>query len=76
MTLILIAKLKKFMTYGLYLITARNELAVELTVAYKECIRPCNHMLTAVKTSFSAPKMLDLLKSKLRWEADENRTIN
>ena len=73
MTLILIAKLKKFMTYGLYLITARNELAVELTVAYKECIRPCNHMLAAVKTSFFCPQNVG---SKLRWEADENRIIN
>ena len=34
-------------------ITTKNELAGKLTVVYKKWIRSCNHMSTAIKTSFS-----------------------
>ena len=35
-----------------------------------------NHLSVVVKTSFFHPKNFSFLKSKLRWAADANRTIN
>ena len=46
-------------------ITTRNELAWKLQVVYKKCISPCNHMSTAVKTSFFCPKNVGILL--LNW---------
>ena len=67
MTLIAIGTLKRFMKHRLYITTTRKELAGKVTLVYKKCIRPDNHMSTITtcrqlsKLLFSAPKMLDFL---------------
>ena len=67
---------QKFYGTSTIYITTRKELAGKLTVVYKKCIRPYNHMSTAVITSFFCPQSVGFFNSKLESEADANRIFN
>ena len=69
MTLIAIGTLKRFMKHRLYITTTRKELAGKVTLVYKKCIRPDNHMSTIttcrhVKTSFFCPQNVGFFNYK------------